>query len=137
MQLVSPMTHSDVEPLLEICRLFTIKHICLKIIHLPYVFAGSDKKIKEFEEAPGSGTQITKEIDAGTNLTQVGLLSAAKVMFAATESGALRTYKFPLTGEYCVLPCVVCHQKSAHTNYIHSVNLGFIISHPCPFHPLL
>ncbi len=23
----------------------------------------------------------------------------AKLMFAATESGALRTYKFPLTGE--------------------------------------
>ena len=62
--------------------------------------AGSDRKIKEFEEAPGSGTQITKEIDAGTNLTQVGLLPASKVMFAATESGALRMYKFPLTGEF-------------------------------------
>lgn len=33
--------------------------------------AGSDKKIKEFEEAPGSGTQITKEIDTGTSLSQV------------------------------------------------------------------
>ena len=60
--------------------------------------AGSDKKIKEFEEAPGSGTQITKEIDAGTNLTQICLLPNAKVMFAATENGSLRTYKFPLTG---------------------------------------
>lgn len=62
--------------------------------------AGSDHKIKEFEEAPGAGTQITKEIDAGTNLTQLGLLPAAKVMFAATEAGALRMYKFPLTGEF-------------------------------------
>ncbi len=65
-----------------------------------FTHAGSDKKIKEFEEAPGSGTQITKEIDAGTNLTQVCLLPTAKVMFAATESGALRTYKYPLTGEF-------------------------------------
>ncbi len=111
---------------------------------LPYLYraphTGSDKKIKEFEEAPGSGTQITREIDAGTNLTQVRpsarcaprwaatstpltqhthttaapgplcahthnhnltqvcLLPNAKSMFAATESGNLRTYKFPLTG---------------------------------------
>ncbi|KAG1658747.1 hypothetical protein FOA52_000860 [Chlamydomonas sp. UWO 241] len=62
--------------------------------------AGSDRKIKEFEEAPGAGTQITKEIDAGTNLTQICHLPNAKVMFAATESGALRTYKYPLTGEF-------------------------------------
>lgn len=41
--------------------------------------AGSDRKIKEFEEAPGSGTQITKEIDAGVNLTQISLLHGAKV----------------------------------------------------------
>mmetsp|Transcript_36831 Transcript_36831/g.108610 ORF Transcript_36831/g.108610 Transcript_36831/m.108610 type:complete len:1386 (-) Transcript_36831:299-4456(-) len=62
--------------------------------------AGSDRKIKEFEEAPGAGTQITKEIDTGTSLTQVCLLPNAKLMFAATEAGALRTYKYPLTGEF-------------------------------------
>ena len=40
---------------------------------------GSDKKIKEFEEAPGSGTQITKEVDTGATLTQIALLPNAKV----------------------------------------------------------
>ncbi|GFH16945.1 uncharacterized protein HaLaN_13468, partial [Haematococcus lacustris] len=53
---------------------------------------GSDRKIKEFEEAPGAGTQITREIDAGVNLTQLTLLPGAKVMMAATEAGGLRTY---------------------------------------------
>ncbi|KAL6752180.1 WD repeat domain 65-like protein [Haematococcus lacustris] len=61
---------------------------------------GSDRKIKEFEEAPGAGTQITREIDAGVNLTQLTLLPGAKVMMAATEAGGLRTYKYPLTGEF-------------------------------------
>lgn len=35
-----------------------------------------------------------------TATPQVCLLPTAKVMFAATESGALRTYKYPLTGEF-------------------------------------
>jgi hypothetical protein len=73
------------------------------------LLSGSDKKIKEFEEAPGSGTQITKEIDTGTNLTQVGLLPTTKIMFAATETGALRTYKFPLTGLYRAFTIIVQH----------------------------
>jgi hypothetical protein len=49
------------------------------ISQLYLISAGSDRKIKEFEEAPGSGTQITKEIDAGVNLTQISLLHGAKV----------------------------------------------------------
>lgn len=61
---------------------------------------GTDRKIKEFEDSQNSGTQLTKEIDTNTNLTQIGLLAAAKVMFAASEAGGVRTYKYPLTGEF-------------------------------------
>lgn len=34
---------------------------------------GSDMKLKEMEDTQGSGTQITKEIDAGTIITQIAL----------------------------------------------------------------
>uniref|UniRef100_A0A7S0YIJ8 Cilia- and flagella-associated protein 57 n=1 Tax=Polytomella parva TaxID=51329 RepID=A0A7S0YIJ8_9CHLO len=61
---------------------------------------GSDKRIKEYEDSLGTGTQITKEIDAGTNLTQMVLLSGAKALFGATEGGCIRTYKYPLSGEF-------------------------------------
>ncbi len=61
--------------------------------------AGSDRKIKEFEEAPGAGTQVTKEVDVGVPVTQLALLPGVKVMVAATEGGNLRTYKYPLSGE--------------------------------------
>lgn len=47
----------------------------------------------------GTGTTISKEIDTGgVNLTQLALLPNARVMFAATEAGGVRTYKYPLTG---------------------------------------
>jgi hypothetical protein len=48
----------------------------------------------------GSGTQISKEFDTGVVLTQLALPSQSKLMFAATETGAIRTYKWPLSGEY-------------------------------------
>ncbi|GLC59167.1 hypothetical protein PLESTB_001455600 [Pleodorina starrii] len=67
---------------------------------------GTDKKIKEFEDSTGSGTTISKEIDTGgVNLTQLVLLGNARVMFAATESGGVRTYKYPLTGEFQESKC--------------------------------
>lgn len=34
---------------------------------------GSDMKLKEMEDTQGSGTQITKEIDAGAVITQIAL----------------------------------------------------------------
>mmetsp|Transcript_22834 Transcript_22834/g.63112 ORF Transcript_22834/g.63112 Transcript_22834/m.63112 type:complete len:1547 (+) Transcript_22834:150-4790(+) len=71
--------------------------------------AGSDRKIKEFEEAPGAGTQITKEVDTGVPLTQICLLPNIKMMIAATDTGNLRTYKYPLTGEFAETKC---HQGS-------------------------
>eukprot|EP00198_Chlamydomonas_reinhardtii_P011942 XP_001701279.1 flagellar associated protein [Chlamydomonas reinhardtii] len=67
---------------------------------------GTDKKIKEFEDSTGTGTTISKEIDTGgVNLTQLALLPNARVMFAATEAGGVRTYKYPLTGEFQEAKC--------------------------------
>ncbi|MEW5319195.1 MAG: hypothetical protein WDW38_010360 [Sanguina aurantia] len=66
---------------------------------------GSDRKIKEFEDSMGAGTQITKEVDAGGSLTQLSLLPQAKIMCAATDTGSIRTYKFPLSGEFQEVKC--------------------------------
>ena len=38
-------------------------------------------------------------------LTQVALPINSKTLFAATESGTLRSYKYPLTGEYQEFQC--------------------------------
>lgn len=62
-------------------------------------YTGSDRKIKEFEEAAGAGTQVTKEVDAGVPVSQLALLNSVKAMIAATDGGNIRTYKYPLTGE--------------------------------------
>lgn len=65
------------------------------------IFAtGTDKKLKELEEIQGSGTQVVREFETGVALTQLALPLGGRVMFASTESGAVRTYKFPLTGEF-------------------------------------
>lgn len=57
---------------------------------------GSDGKLKELEE----GT-VQHEYDVGAvSLTQLALSSSGKVLFAASEVGALRAYKLPLNGEY-------------------------------------
>ena len=60
----------------------------------------SDCKLKEFDDA-----QDAKEYDTGTVLTQVALPTSAHALFAASEAGAVRAYKFPLTGEYQEYQC--------------------------------
>ena len=62
---------------------------------------GSDLKLKEFDDA----AQIIKEYDAGTLLTQIVLPSSSRVLFAATDAGTVRCYKFPLTGEFQEFQC--------------------------------
>lgn len=65
------------------------------------IFAvGSDKKLKEFEDA-----QISKEFDTGTVLTQICLPMSGRMLFAASETGTVRSYKFPLTGEFQEYQC--------------------------------
>lgn len=66
------------------------------------IFAiGSDLKLKQFDES----AQIIKEFDAGTLLTQIVLPTSSRVLFTATDSGTVRCYKFPLTGEYHEFQC--------------------------------
>ena len=65
------------------------------------IFAiGSDLKLKEFDET----AQIVKEY-AGTLLTQIVLPASGRVLFAATDAGTVRCYKFPLTGEFQEFQC--------------------------------
>jgi len=65
------------------------------------VFAvGSDKKLKELDDY-----QVIKEYDTGVLLSQISLPTSCRTLFAATESGTVRAYKFPLTGEYQEYQC--------------------------------
>jgi WD40 repeat protein len=61
------------------------------------IFAvGSDKKLKEI-----SDSQTSKEFYCDDCcLTQVALSNTGRMLFAATDRGAVRSYKFPLTGEF-------------------------------------
>jgi len=66
------------------------------------IFAvGSDRKLKEFDET----NQISKEYDTGVVLTQAVLPQSSRTLFAASETGTVRSYKFPLTGEYQEYQC--------------------------------
>mmetsp|Transcript_155 Transcript_155/g.483 ORF Transcript_155/g.483 Transcript_155/m.483 type:complete len:1201 (-) Transcript_155:691-4293(-) len=66
-----------------------------------FTFAvGSDKKLKEI-----SDSQITKDHDAGLVLTQVVLSHSGRMLFAGTETGTIRSYKFPLSGDYQEYQC--------------------------------
>lgn len=56
---------------------------------------GSDKRLKQIDDA-----QISKEYETQVPLTQVCLPLNNKVLFAATETGSVRSYKYPFTGEY-------------------------------------
>ena len=38
---------------------------------------GSDRKLKELEDTAGTGTQITKEVDTGCELTSIALPTGA------------------------------------------------------------
>ncbi|GMH45741.1 hypothetical protein BSKO_13704 [Bryopsis sp. KO-2023] len=78
---------------------------------------GSDMKLKEMEDTQGSGTQITKEIDAGTILTEIALPAGGRTLFAATQGGTVRSYKYPLTGEF--------HEYKCHNGPITRLALGF------------
>eukprot|EP00736_Rhodelphis_marinus_P001057 Rmarinus@m.11291 len=66
------------------------------------VFAvGSDKKLKELNEA-----QINKEFETGAApLSQIVLSQSGRMLFAGSESGTIRSYKFPLSGEFQEYQC--------------------------------
>jgi hypothetical protein len=50
----------------------------------------------------GSGTQVTREMETQVLITALALPYGGKILFAATELGAVRCYKYPLTGEHKV-----------------------------------
>ncbi|GBG61790.1 hypothetical protein CBR_g23749 [Chara braunii] len=60
------------------------------------VFAvGSDKKLKEIDDS-----QVVKQYNATVVLTQIALPSYGRLLFAGTEVGTVRAYRYPLTGEF-------------------------------------
>eukprot|EP00899_Mesostigma_viride_P000129 jgi/Mesvir1/10116/Mv16834-RA.2 len=61
---------------------------------------GSDLKLKEIDDG-----QVTKEYDTGVVLTQLSMPSTSRTLFAGTERGVVRSYKFPLTGDYHEFQC--------------------------------
>ncbi|WIA38592.1 hypothetical protein OEZ86_001902 [Tetradesmus obliquus] len=69
------------------------------------IAAGSDKKIKEMEDNSGAGTQVSRELDTQVLITALALPHGGKILFAATESGVVRCYKYPLTGEFYEVKC--------------------------------
>lgn len=63
---------------------------------------GSDGTLREFDET----SQIAREFDTGLKLTQIALPSKnPKMLFAASESGTVRAYRFPLNGEFQEFQC--------------------------------
>lgn len=47
----------------------------------------------------GSGTQVSSELETQVLITALALPFGGKILFAATEAGVVRCYKYPLTGE--------------------------------------
>lgn len=48
----------------------------------------------------GSGTQVTREMETQVLITALALPYGGKILFAATELGDVRCYKYPLTGQH-------------------------------------
>merc|ERR1719440_959811 len=60
------------------------------------IFAvGSDRKMKEI-----SDSNITKDFDTGAQINQIVLSHSGRMLFAGTDAGTVRSYKFPLTGDF-------------------------------------
>lgn len=68
-------------------------HHCLPPPHpsLPYTHIPSYNH-------QGSGTQVTREMETQVLITALALPHGGKILFAATELGIVRCYKYPLTG---------------------------------------
>eukprot|EP00879_Flechtneria_rotunda_P021142 GHRR01022273.1.p1 GENE.GHRR01022273.1~~GHRR01022273.1.p1 ORF type:complete len:520 (+),score=198.23 GHRR01022273.1:2394-3953(+) len=69
------------------------------------IAAGSDRKIKEMEDNSGAGTQVTRELETQSLITALALPYGGKILFAATDAGGVRCYKYPLTGEFYEVKC--------------------------------
>lgn len=68
--------------------------VCTPDSRLIYA-VGTDLKLKEIAES-----NINRDFDTGAIINQIALSNSGRVLFAGTEAGTLRLYRFPLTGEY-------------------------------------
>lgn len=60
---------------------------------------GSDKMLRQIVDS-----EVTACRDAGLILTQLVLSHSQRLLFAGCESGAVRAYKYPITGEFHEYP---------------------------------
>ncbi|CAK9258476.1 unnamed protein product [Sphagnum jensenii] len=54
---------------------------------------GSDRKLRELDEM-----QVLKIFESNVALTQIAMCGGGALLFAGTETGAIRAYSYPLTG---------------------------------------
>jgi hypothetical protein len=70
-----------------------------------------------FLHCQGAGTQVSRELDTQVMITALALPHGGKILFAATESGVVRCYKYPLTGEHMSAPTpTLCLVSSGFTS---------------------
>lgn len=55
----------------------------------------------------GAGTQVTREMETQALITALALPYGGKILFAATELGVVRCYKYPLTGVRLLRACLL------------------------------
>lgn len=65
--------------------------------HPPYLARGPSLSPPRRQ---GTGTQVSREVDTGCAVTALALPYGGRVLFAGTETGAVRGYRYPLTGEF-------------------------------------
>ncbi|PRP75547.1 WD repeat-containing protein 65 [Planoprotostelium fungivorum] len=92
--------------------------VCLEDSHTIYA-TGSDKKLKELVDG-----EVTNSFLSSVSIEQLVLSHSGKILFAGTEKGCIRCYKFPLTGEYqeylCHSGAVARLRISIDDNYLFS-----------------
>ena len=76
---------------------------------------GSDRILKEI-----SDSVVTREIDYAINLSQIIMSNSGRMMFAATQSGTLRSLKFPLPSDGSEFA-----EHQAHTGSISKLRLSY------------
>ena len=68
-----------------------------------------------------SDSNITKEISDpnSVQINQIVLSHSGRMLFAGTEAGTVRSYKFPLTGDYTEIQVpsrsIVCSTRQLHS----------------------
>ncbi|CAL8468481.1 g8021 [Coccomyxa elongata] len=67
--------------------------------------SSSDGKIKELEEVAGTGMQIIREFNTSCAILQLVLPPGGKTLYAGTDTGCIRAYKLPLSGEQQEVRC--------------------------------